>query len=87
MVVHDVAYMSRVATFGHVEAFDDDGNSEYCNDFREELNSYHEFLVYDLESGQDLPNTLVGSMTRDVGAFCAQVGLGFDSLFRKSGEL
>ena len=85
--MHDVAYMSRVATFGHVEAFDDDGNSEYCNDFREELNSYHEFLVYDLESGQDLPNTLVGSMTRDVDAFCAQVGLGFDSLFRKSGEL
>jgi hypothetical protein len=80
--------MSRVASFGHVEAFTDDGSlTAYCDDFREELKSYVQFVVYEPQSGQELPHTLVGSMTRDVGAVAAQQGLGFDSLFGEAEEL
>ena len=86
--MHDSSYISRVGSFGHLEAVsDDDDNVEFCNDYREELSSYHEFLAHDSQSGQEMPPTLVGSMTRDVSALVAHAGLEFESMFEVKGEL
>jgi hypothetical protein len=87
--MHDSSYISRVGAFGHLEAMlDDDDFVEFCNDYREELRSYHEFSLHDALSGQDLPPTLVGSMTHDVGAVVALAGLEpNESIFEVQGDL
>jgi hypothetical protein len=87
--MHDSSYISRVGAFGHIEVVADDGDLvEFCNDYREELSSFHEFSLHDALSGNDLPPTLVGSMTRDVGALVALAGLGpNESIFELNGDL
>ena len=85
--MHDSSYILRVGFFGHIEAVrDDEDNTDYCNDHRDELNSYHEFLARDSQSGHTLPDTLVGSMNHDVSAVVARSGLEFESMFRVDGE-
>ena len=75
-------------SFGHIEASRDDENSmHYCNDYREELRSFHEFSAIDSQSGLALPDTLVGSMTRDVSAVIAQLGLESESMFHVKEEM
>ncbi len=86
--MHDSSYNSRVGVFGHIEAVrDDEHTTDFCNDYRDELNSFHEFLARDAQSGQALPDTLVGSMSHDVSAVVARSGLEFESMFRVDGEL
>ena len=85
--MHDSSYILRVGAFGHVDTLRGEGDSvEVCNDYREELSSYHEFYVND-QNGNELPPVLVGSMTLDVGALVAQTGLGADSMFHVAGDL
>ena len=83
--MHDSSYHPKTISrfsFGHIEASrDDDSSSDYCNDYREELRSFHEFSAIDAQSGLPLPDTLVGSMTRDVSAVIAQLGLDSESMF------
>ena len=75
-------------SFGHIEASrDDENNIGYCNDYREELRSFHEFSAVDSRTGLALPDTLVGSMTRDVGAVIARLGLVAESMFRIEEEM
>lgn len=91
VILHDSSYhpttISRYS-FGHIEANrDNENNVDYCNDYREELRSFHEFSAVDSQSGVALPDTLVGSMTRDVSAVIAQLGLGSESMFRIDEEM
>jgi hypothetical protein len=87
--MHDSSYILRVGAFGHLEITQvDDGFVEMCNDYREELSSYHEFSLHDPLSGHDLPTTLVGSLTHDVGAVVALVfSEPNESIFEIKGDL
>lgn len=91
VILHDSSYHPTAVapfSFGHIEASrDDENNIGYCNDYREEWRSFHEFSAVDSQSGLALPDTLVGSMTRDVGAVIAQLGLGSESMFRIEEEM
>jgi hypothetical protein len=91
VILHDSSYHPTTVSpfsFGHVEASrDDENNIGYCNDYREELRSFHEFSAVDSRTGLALPDTLVGSMTRDVGAVIARLGLVAESMFRIEEEM
>lgn len=91
VIMHDSSFhpttISRFG-YGHVEALqDNEDNVHYCNDYREELKSYHEFSARDPQSMRSLPDTLVGSMVRDVSAVVSHSGLESASLFQITEDL